>query len=307
MSSIMGEVILHSTLEEYQEKMKSNPKPKPTGSNKPTANTNSDNHKLSDNVVGKIADPTPLMITTTQTTLMTTSNPDNDLPTVDYKDIGAYGPYGAYGDSNDNYGAYGSYETYDTEDIEPVEPVDLEDIQEVEVEIEDEEIKEADEDGGEAVYEESLDADLPTFDYGDLGDIYGDYGSLASYGSYRRKRRSPKTSDSRSSRIQQCLDDYWDRGDERCICSMIPADFYFNAEYMECRFDQETDNEILVWSKVEGQKWKVKSGRSKAMNAKNKRPKRLKVDSWRKWTVPLNWTHFMDRPLPIVWTLYSNK
>ena len=229
MSSIMGEVILHSTLEEYQDKMKSNPKPKPT--NKPTTDTNSDNHKLSDKVVGKIVDLTPLMITTTQTTVMTTSNPDNDLPTVNYKDIDAYGAYG-YDDDLGLYGSYGEYASVEEhEDTRVVEEV-------VEVEDKSEDVEEVDD--GEAVYEESLDSDLPTFDYGNLGDVYGDYGSLTSYGSYSRKRRSPKTSDSRSSRIQKCLDDYWDRGDERCICSMIPADFYFDAAYMECRLDQDT-------------------------------------------------------------------
>ena len=227
MSSIMGEVILHSTLEEYQDKMKSNPKPKPT--NKPTTNTNSDNHKLSDKVVGKIVDLTPLMITTTQTTVMTTSNPDNDLPTVNYEDIDAYGAYG----DDDGLGLYGSYGEY-----APVK--EHEDTRVVEDEVEDKSEDIEGVDDGEAVPEESQDSDLPTFDYGNLGDVYGDYGSLIGYGSYSRKRRSPKTSDSRSSRIQKCLDDYWDRGDERCICSMIPADFYFDAAYMECRLDQDT-------------------------------------------------------------------
>merc|ERR1711911_301868 len=124
-----------------------------------------------------------------------------------------------------------------------MEPIgELKETQVVEdvVEIESEDIEGVD--GGEVMSEESLDSDLPPLDYGDLGDVYGDYGSLTSYGSYRRRRRSPKTTDSRSSRIQQCLDDYWDRGDERCICSMIPADFYFNAEYMECRLDQDNDS-----------------------------------------------------------------
>ena len=228
MSSIMGEVILHSTLEEYQDKMKSNPKTKPT--NKPTTSINSGTHKLSDKVVGKIVDLTPLMITTTHTTVMT-SNPDNDLPTVNYKDIDAYGAYG----DDEGLGLYGSYGEYapveENEDTRVVEEV-------VEVEDKSEDVEEVDD--GEALYEESLDSDLPTFDYGNLGDVYGDYESLTSYGSYSRKRRSPKTSESRSSRIQKCLDDYWERGDERCICSMIPADFYFDAAYMECRLDQDT-------------------------------------------------------------------
>ena len=234
MSSIMGEVILHSTLEEYQDKMKSIPKSNPTYKPK-TTNVDSDTDTGNDDtVIGKSVDfKTP--ITTTQTTTLMTNNPDNDLPTVDYKDIEAYGTYGDY-DGGNLYGSYGEYEeaseggTVDEAEDDFDNPEDIEEKDNDDDEMA--EVKGFSE--GEAMSEESKDADLPTFDYADLGDIYGDYGSLTSYGSYRKRR-----STSRASRIEKCLDDYWERGDERCICSMIPADFYFNAEYMECRLDQE--------------------------------------------------------------------
>ena len=230
MSSIMGEVILHSTLEEYQDKIKSIPKSKPTYKPK-TTNVDSDTDTGNDDtVIGKSVDfKTP--ITTTQTTTLMTSNPDNDLPTVDYKDIEAYGPYGDYDDGGSLYGSYGKDEDSSEGGTAEDDFYDSEDIEEIDDEVE--KVKDFDE--GEEMPEESKDADLPTFDYADLGDVYGDYGSLTSYGSYRKRR-----STSRASRIEKCLDDYWERGDERCICSMIPADFYFNAEYMECRLDQDS-------------------------------------------------------------------
>lgn len=247
MSSIMGEVILDSTLEEYQDKMKSNPKPKPKPTEKPPANINSDYSDGSEDseVVGKIAGLTPPITTTTKTPTTMMNNLDDDLPTVDYKDIEAYGDFG-------NYDGVSSDDTYDSKDLrkdeEGLQEVDegipkLEDlISEVEdiLEVKEaEEVKEVEEDDHKNA--ESIDADLATLDYGDLAGAYGnygDYGSLTGYGSYRRKRRSSDSRSSKSSRIKKCLDDYWDRGDERCICSMIPADFYFNAEYMECRHDQ---------------------------------------------------------------------
>ena len=202
MSSIMGEVIFHSTLEEYENKIKPR-------INKPKPNVESDTGNSNDDWV---------ITSTTQTTK--TTNPDSDLPTSDYgvRDVDG----GDYGNYDIPYGAYGD---------ELPKEVDGPDVI----------VEENDEVGNgdlpnDSQDVESLDADLPTLDYGDLGDIYGDYGSSI-YGSYRKRR---STADSRASKREKCLRDYWEEGDERCICSMIPVDFYFDAEFMECRLDQHS-------------------------------------------------------------------
>ena len=75
MSSIMGEVILHSTLEEYRGKVKPKVIPKPHG---------------------KIHDQTP--IPTVITSQQGTVNPDADLGSVDYRGLSPH--YGHYGDGN---------------------------------------------------------------------------------------------------------------------------------------------------------------------------------------------------------------
>ena len=218
MSSIMGEVIFHSTVEEYKDKVKQRayvPKPINFGSD-------------TDDWV---------MTSTTQTT--TNTNPDSDLPTSDYDLRGVGGEnYGNY------YGNYDvSYDAYGNELPKGVGEEFPEDVDDPKVIVEENDEGEEDlPNDWKPMYEESQDADLPKLNYDDLGDYFGNYELI--YGSYRKRR---STADSTASRREKCLRDYWEDGDERCVCSMIPADFFFEAQYMECRLDQESVQRCNFW------------------------------------------------------------